>query len=156
MLNAIDITLAVLILFGMIRGFMKGFIYELAMLGALLVCYFLGFKLAGIVAGFLSKHFHANPEHLRYISYFIVWLGVSIAAWFIAKLLSGLADIVALGPFNKVAGAIFGGMKYALVISLLLFFINKTNILTHDQRASSRMYYPLLKISSTVMPFIIS
>ena len=150
--NYIDIALCALLLFGIVRGFLHGFIYELAMLGALLVCYFLGFKLAAIVAGFLAAHFHWHSAHLHHISFLIVWIGLTIGAWFIAKLLSGLADVVALGPLNKIAGAVFGGLKYAFALSLLLYFINKTHLLPQDMRAESKLYYPILKISGMVLP----
>lgn len=95
---------------------MKGFIYEVAMLGALVVCYFLGFKMAAAVAEFLFKTFGGSPETLHYVSYVIVWIGVSIGAWFLAKLFEGLISITALGLFNKIAGAIFGVLKYSFLI----------------------------------------
>lgn len=153
-MSTIDIILVLLLLAGMVRGFIHGFIYEIALLGVLFVCYFFGFKVAGIVADYLSEFFHTNPVTMHYVSLFIAWIGISIAIFFLAKLLEGLIKIVALGIFNKIAGAIFGGLKYAVVISLLLFFINKVDLhikwLNPDAKAESYLYYPILKISSWV------
>jgi membrane protein required for colicin V production len=154
-MQTLDIILLVLLGFGAVRGFMKGFIYEVAMLGALVLCYFLGFKMAAIVATFLFKTFGGSPETLHYVSYLIVWIGVSIGAWFLAKLFEGLISITALGIFNKIAGGVFGVFKYAFLIGLFLYFFNKIdhqfNWLTTDQKATSIFYYPLLKIGKLVL-----
>ena len=45
-MNPLDITISIILLIGAIRGFLKGFIFEIAVLGSLVVCYFLGFKFA--------------------------------------------------------------------------------------------------------------
>jgi membrane protein required for colicin V production len=109
--------------------------------------------MAEFVAGFLAKSFGGSPETLKMVSYSIVWIGVSIAAWFLAKLFEGLINVVALGIFNKIAGAVFGILKYAFMIGLFLYFFNKINFkwLTADQKALSVFYYPLLKIGRLVL-----
>ena len=153
-MSTIDIILALLILAGLIRGFINGFIYEIAMLGVLFVCYFFGFKLAMITGEYLSKLFNTNPHTMHYISLFTAWIGVSVAVFFLAKMLTGLINIAALGIFNKTAGAIFGGLKYAILISLILFFINKVDLdlkwFNADSKADSFLYYPILRISSWI------
>ncbi len=154
-MQTIDIAILILLAFGAIRGFIKGFIFEVAMLGALVLCYFLGFKMAAAVAEFLFKTFGGSPETLRYVSFMLVWIGVSIGAWFLAKLFEGLVSITALGLFNKIAGAIFGVLKYAFLVGLFLYFFNKADAkfkwLETDKKAESIFYYPLLKAGSLVI-----
>lgn len=152
-MQTIDYIILALLAFGAIRGFMRGFIFEVAMLGALVLCYFLGFRMAAFVAEFLAESFGGSPETLKMVSYTIVWIGVSIAAWFLAKLFEGLINITALGIFNKIAGAVFGTLKYAFLIGLFLYFFNKFDFkwLTTDQKALSVFYYPLLKIGRLVL-----
>jgi membrane protein required for colicin V production len=153
-LNTIDIILSVLLLIGLVRGFMKGFIFEIAVLGIIVVLYFFGFKLADIAAGYISKWMDAGSMTIHYVSLFVVWIGVSIAIFFIARLLEGLVKIVALGLFNKIAGAAFGAIKYACVMSVLLFFVNKVDFRTSwwnaDKKAESVLYAPLSKIAPSV------
>ncbi len=154
-MQTIDIAILILLAFGAIRGFIKGFIFEVAMLGALVLCYFLGFKMAAAVAEFLFKTFGGSPETLRYVSFMLVWIGVSIGAWFLAKLFEGLVNITALGIFNKIAGAIFGTLKYAFLVGLFLYFFNKADAkfewLDTDKKAESIFYYPLLKVGVLVI-----
>jgi membrane protein required for colicin V production len=154
-MQPLDIIILALLAFGAIRGFMKGFIYEVAMLGALVLCYFLGFKMAAYVSEFLFKTFGGSPDTLRFVSYAIVWIGVSIGAWFLAKLFEGLIKITALGIFNKIAGALFGLLKYAFLIGLFLYFFNKADVkfnwIDTDKKAESIFYYPLLKVGVMVI-----
>lgn len=153
-LNTLDLIITIILLIGTVRGFLKGFIYEIAVLGTLVVCYFLGFKLADVVSGFVGKIISVNPYTLHYISLLLAWLGISVAIFFLARLFEGLVNIVALGIFNKIAGAIFGGLKYAFVLSLFIFFFNRfslsTSWLNADARAESFFYYPLMHMSAGI------
>jgi membrane protein required for colicin V production len=154
-MNTIDITISVILLIGIIRGFIKGFIYEIAVLGTFVICYFLGFRLAEFVATYLSKWLSVNPVSMRYVSLILACIGISIGMFFHARLFEGLVKIVALGIFNKIAGAVFGGLKYAFLLSLFLFFFNKYNFsnkhLNADKKAESALYYPVLKLATLVI-----
>jgi membrane protein required for colicin V production len=153
-LNSIDIILSILLLIGIVRGFIKGFIYEIAVVGAMVVCYFFGFKLADIVAEYIGKIISVNSGTLHYISLLLAWIGISVGIFFLARLFEGLVSVVALGLFNKIAGAVFGGLKYAILISLFLFFLNRFDISTSwfnaDLKADSFLYYKLLNISKAI------
>lgn len=153
-MNPLDITISIILLIGTIRGFIKGFIFEIAVLGSLVVCYFLGFKFANIVAGFLGKMISVNAGTLHYTSLLLAWIGISIGIFFLARLFEGLVKIAALGIFNKIAGAIFGGLKYAFLLSLFFYFFNRINFTTSwlniDSKAESIFYYPLLHLATTI------
>ena len=153
-MNPLDITISIILLIGVIRGFIKGFIFEIAVLGSLVVCYFLGFKFANIVAGFLGKMISVNAGTLHYTSLLLAWIGISIGIFFLARLFEGLVKIAALGIFNKIAGAIFGGLKYAFLLSLFFYFFNRINFTTTwlntDSKAESIFYYPLLHLATTI------
>jgi membrane protein required for colicin V production len=154
-LSLLDIILSVLLLTGIVRGFIHGFIHEIAVLGTLFICYFFGFKLADLAADYLNQVIHVNPVTLHYVSIVTAWVAISVGIFFLAKLFEKLISITALGIFNKIAGAFFGGLKYAFVISLFLYFINKIDIqvswFNSDVRAESFLYYKILKMSSWVL-----
>ena len=154
-MKPLDIIIIVILGIGIVRGFMKGFIYEIAILGTIVVCYLLGFKLAVIIANFISGVIPVNETTMRYISLFLAWISISVGIYFLARLFEGLAEIVALGLFNKIAGALFGGMKYALILSVFLYFFNKIDFssawINADAKAESIFYYPLLKISTGII-----
>jgi membrane protein required for colicin V production len=155
-LNTLDIIISVLLLIGIIRGFIRGFIFEIALLGTIFLCYFLGFKFASFIGEYLSGLFSVNHVTMHYISLFVAWIGISIGIFFIAKLLQGLIEIVAMGIFNKIAGALFGGFKYAVILSVFFFFFNRFEFsgkwINADAKAESQLYYPILKIANVMLP----
>jgi membrane protein required for colicin V production len=151
----LDIILSILLLLGLVRGFTNGFIHEIAVLGTMFVCYFFGFKIASIAAVYLNKLITVDPSTMRIASLFVAWIGISIGIFFLAKLFESLIKITALGIFNKIAGAIFGLIKYALVISLMLYFLNKVSFdakwINTDAKAKSYLYYKVLKLAGWVV-----
>ena len=155
-MNYLDIVLALLLITGMIRGFIKGFIFEVAVLGALFLGLYAAFKFSAFAEPYVLKMFDANPRTVHYISSFIMFLVVSVGIYFLAKLFEGLIKIATLGIFNKILGAVFGGVKYALVISVALYFFNRLDTtyswVSPDKKADSHLYYPLLKIAPSVLP----
>ncbi|MCX6290660.1 MAG: CvpA family protein [Bacteroidetes bacterium] len=157
-MNYIDIILAVLLLTGLVRGFMKGFVFEIAVLGAFFLGMFAGFHFAYVVQPWLLKIGKMNPQTLSFISFITVFILVSVGIFFLAKLFEGLINIAALGIFNKILGAVFGLLKYAFVISLVLYFFNRVDTQYHyvsaDAKAESHLYYPVLKLSPVLLPVL--
>ena len=55
------------------------------------------------------------------LTFLIVVIGVRL----LAKILEKMLDLVALGFVNKSAGALFGLLKYALVLSFVMMLLNR-------------------------------
>jgi len=154
-MNYLDIVLLLLLLTGMVRGFIKGFIFEVAVLGALFLGSYAAFKLAYLIKPFLIKT-GLSIGTAGFVSSIVMFLLVSTGIFFLAKLFEGLVNITALGIFNKILGAIFGFLKYAFVISIALYFFNQLDARHHylsaDKKAESHLYYPLLKAAPALLP----
>jgi membrane protein required for colicin V production len=155
-MNYIDIILSILLLIGLVRGFMKGFVFEIAILGALFLGMYAAFHFASFIQSPLLKIAKMNPRTLSFVSFLVMFLLVAVAVFFLARLFEGLIKIAALGIFNKILGAVFGLFKYAFIISLVLYFFNQLDAQHHylppDKKAESHLYYPLLKISPALLP----
>jgi len=155
-MNYIDIVLALLLITGLVRGFLKGFVFEIAILS----CFFLGsyaaFHFAYLLQPHLLKIGKMNAHTVSYVSSFLMFVIVSVGIFFLAKLFTGLINIAALGIFNKILGALFGLFKYAFIISILIYFFNpldaKHNYIAPDKKAESHLYYPLMKLSPALLP----
>ncbi|REJ81899.1 MAG: CvpA family protein [Bacteroidetes bacterium] len=154
----LDIVLGLILLVGIIRGFMKGFIYEVAVLGALFLGLWAGFKFADLATPYVLKVISPDPKTLYYISGFVMFLAVAIGIFFLAKLFEGLVNIAALGMFNKIAGALFSLCKYILILSICIFYFNKLDtkfrFFEPDTKANSKLYYPLMKAAPFVLPIM--
>ncbi|MFM2135880.1 MAG: hypothetical protein RL021_1280 [Bacteroidota bacterium] len=157
-MNWIDLMLGIILLAGFIRGFLNGFVYEIAHLGAFFLGYFAAFKLTDTVVPSISRLLEADPSTVRYISFFMVFLAVWIGVVLLGKLFDGLVSVTLLGVFNKIAGAVFGLLKYLVVTSVLVFFFHKADSryrwISPDTKAASRLYYPVLHTATGVLPVL--
>lgn len=153
-MNLLDILLALILLIGLVKGFMNGFIYELAVLGSFFLGIYLGWRLAGALAPKVASVLSTSPATTHYISFFLIFLAVSVGMFFLAKLLEGLIGIAALGIFNKILGALFGLSKYLLITSVALYFFHKADAKFHwiksDTKAESVLYYRVLKVATAI------
>ena len=79
-------------------------------------------------------------------------LAISLAG----KALTKLADFAALGLLNKLLGALFGGTKIALIISVLLLIFSTLNksipFVSNDEIKTSLLYSPIKSLAPMVLP----
>ena len=157
-MNYIDIALAILLLIGLVRGFMKGFIFEIAVVGALFLGTYAAFKLSYLLQPWILKMGNMNPFTVNLVCSILMFTLICVGLFFLAKLFTGLINMAALGIFNKILGAIFGLLKYAFIISVLLYFFNmldaRHHILSSDTKAESRLFYPVAKMSPALLPLM--
>jgi membrane protein required for colicin V production len=61
-----------------------------------------------------------------------------------------------LGIFNKILGALFGLLRYALVLSLVFWFLKsadgKYKLIPESQAEKSKLISPLGKVAPAVLP----
>ncbi len=155
-MNYIDIALAILLLIGLVRGFIKGFIFEIAVVGALFLGTYAAFKLSDMLQPYVLKIGYMSPFTVNLVCSILMFTLVCVGIFFLAKLFTGLINIAALGVFNKILGAIFGLLKYAFITSVILYFFNQLDVKHHylspDKKAESYLYYPTLKMAPMLLP----
>lgn len=149
-MNVIDIILAVALGFGFVKGFFKGFIIEVASLGALLLGLLGAVKFSSLVSNLLNNFFDWNPVATLTVSYLIVFIFIVYAISVLAKALTKIISKASLGLFNKSLGALFGFLKWAIFMSVGLFFLEKLNtwvtIIDPEMMESSVLYKPITQL----------
>ncbi|MFM9026742.1 MAG: CvpA family protein [Bacteroidota bacterium] len=157
-MNWLDFALGTILLTGLVRGFINGFIFEIAHLGAYFLGLYAGFRFADIISPFIAEIMDAGEGAVRGVSFGIVFIAVWIGVMLLGKLFEGLVKVVFLGGFNRVAGALFGSMKYAVLVGTALYLFHKadstTKLISADTKAESYLYYPLENLGPKIMPLI--
>ena len=155
-MNYFDIIIIIPLLWGAYKGFKKGLIIEIASLIALVLGVWGGAKFSSISANYLSKIFDISEKIMPLISFSVTFVIIVIAVFALAKVLQKFIKMVALGTLNKVAGAAFGALKFALIISVLLNLINNINaeirFLEPEMQDSSLLYKPVSKVAQILIP----
>ena len=126
-MGVIDIVLGALILFGLVRGFMKGLFVEVASLVALITGVYCAIHFSNFAAEFLQTKTEWNEKTINIAAFAITFVIIVLAIALAGKALTKLADFAALGIINKLLGGIFGALKLAIILSVILNIFDKMN-----------------------------
>tara|TARA_B100001057_G_scaffold497114_1_gene600369 strand:+ start:998 stop:1507 length:510 start_codon:yes stop_codon:yes gene_type:complete len=145
--NLIDIILYIALGFGLIKGFFKGFIVEVASLGALFLGLLGAFKCSGFLTDLLKEFVDWNPIAIKTVAYLIIFMIIVYGVSVLARAMTKIISKASLGLFNKFLGASFGMLKWAVLMSVGLFFVGKLNswvsLLDEGMIESSLLYQPI-------------
>ena len=123
-INLLDIIILIPLLLWARQGYNKGLIISLASFAALILGLYFAFFFSDFTANKLIEHFTIDKEYLAVISFVVTFVVVVIAVVIIGNVLQKFIDVLMLGFLNKAAGAVFGILKGALYLSILIFVIN--------------------------------
>ncbi len=159
-MSVIDIVLGALILFGLVRGFMKGLFVEVASLIALVAGVYGAIHFSNFAAEFLQTRTEWNEKTINITAFAITFVIIVLAIGLAGKALTKLADFAALGIINKLAGGVFGALKIALILSVVLNVFDKLNntitLLDDDTKQESMLYKPVKSLVPIIFPNILS
>ena len=158
-MSIIDIVLGALLLFGLIRGAMKGLFVEIASLVALVLGVYGAIHFSGFAANFLESKVDWNEKTINIVAFAITFVIIVLAISLAGKALTKLADFAALGIINKLAGGVFGALKIGLILSVLLIVFNKLNntlpFMEQDDLEESILYEPVKSLAPMIFPNLI-
>ena len=144
-MNYIDLILLVPIIWFVVQGFRKGFVIEFASLVALILGIYAALYFSGYAADFLVNNIGMGPKYVPVVSFIITFIVIVFLVYSIGKLLEKIIDMVALGFVNKVAGGVFGLLKGAVMISIVIMIISHFNadFISPEKKARSMLYTPI-------------
>jgi len=158
-MHVIDIVLGALILFGLVRGFMKGLFVEVASLLALVAGVYGAIHFSNFAASFLESKTDWAENTINVAAFAITFVAIIIAISLAGKALTKLANFAALGILNKLLGAVFGGLKIALILSVVLIVFNKMNstvtFVNDEKLKDSILYKPVKSLAPMLFPSIL-
>lgn len=152
--NYLDIILIILLGLGLIRGFSNGFIKEITSLVALLLGIFGAIKFSDYTSSLLIEHFNMSGKYLPVLSFAITFLVIIIAIHFLGDILDKFFKLPVLSLVNKIAGMVFGLLKTALIVSILLVILGSldkhVNFLPKDKINNSYLYEPVYSLAPLI------
>ena len=155
-MNTIDIFISVLLLFGLARGFIKGFFIEIASLIALVGGLYGAMHFSFFASDILVEHVNWNAKYIQIAAFSITFLAIVILVSLLGKFLTKIAETISLGLANKIFGAVFGFLKTALILSFILLFFNKINtsipFVKQDTLEESLLFKPVSDFVPMLFP----
>lgn len=157
-MNYIDLVLGIFLIIAAVQGFRKGFVVEIASLAALVLGIWGAIKFSDWTAGFIVRTFDYHSTHLTTIAFIITFIAIVILIHVLGQVLDNAVRAVAFGFLNRLAGIIFGILKTAVILSILLMLFDSVDenvhILPSKQKSESKFYTPMKQLVPTLFPFI--
>lgn len=119
-MGAIDIVILVFIIWGFVRGFMKGAIMTAATLTAFCLGVFLGMRFSKDLADFIASWSNSTSPYINLISFALLFVCVLAVVFLVAKIVEKFVTTISLGIVNKLLGGVLGSLKFVLLASILL------------------------------------
>ena len=159
-MSVIDIVLGALILFGLVRGFMKGLFVEVASLVALIAGVYGAIHFSNFASDFLSNKFDWGEKTINITAFAITFVIIVMVIGLAGKALTKLADFAALGIINKLLGGVFGALKIGLILSVVLNVFDKMNstitFVDEDNIEETVLYKPVKSLVPMIFPNILN
>jgi membrane protein required for colicin V production len=156
----IDIILGALLLFGLIRGVMKGLFVEVASLVALVAGIYGAIHFSNFAAEFLDSRLDWEEKYINIVAFAVTFVIIVLVIALAGKALTKLADFAALGILNKLLGGVFGALKFGLILSILLIvFDNMNNAIPFADKEDledSILYKPVKSLAPLIFPSILN
>ena len=114
-----DLLTLVILMYAMFRGAMKGVVWQLATIAALLMCFFFSGTLSAALAPFIR----VEPPLNQWIAMLILYLGFSFVSFGIARVAHEMIESMKIEALDRHLGAILGLVKGGMFSLFLTFFL---------------------------------
>jgi len=150
-MNTFDLFILIPIALGLIFGLFKGFVKEVVSLAAVVLAIIaaemLSDSIKPLIAGFSDKM-------AKTVSYILIFTLTILAALLISRLTDNLLSSISLGWLNSLLGGVFGALKIAIVVSVLMNVYDaldsKFGFANPEKKEASLSYYPILKLAPSL------
>ena len=157
-MNVFDIIILIPLCFGLIRGFIKGFVQQIASLAGVVIGIYCAKFYSDALAQLFFKWFDMSLRYGKPVAFCVFFAGIGLGFYFVARLINNFLKKMELSGLNRLAGALFGGLKFLLIISI---FINvfqaideKVHFVKEERKDNSLLYYPTQKVVLYILPYI--
>ncbi len=147
-----DIVVALVLLFGLYKGVSNGIIKELAFFAAIILGIYVSKLVSPDVAEWVMGFSGWDYDVCLIVAYGILFFAVAFGLHFVASLITKALRQISLGWLNKLLGAVFGVLKFGLIISVLLNLLITVNL--HEGfAANTYTFTPIAAVLDGVLDF---
>ncbi|SNS50679.1 membrane protein required for colicin V production [Ekhidna lutea] len=153
-MSTFDIILLILLGFGAVKGYMRGFIVEILSFVAFFIGLFLALELTVPVSTsiFGDTSYFEIAAVLVFIALFVL-LSLAIKAG--AKALKSMVDMTIFGAVDNLVGAFAGLFKWAFILSVLFWVFESVGFDISNRYADNTIIFPyIVSIGPTVFEWL--
>lgn len=145
-MNWLDIAIIIIVGLSLFKGFSKGFIHQAAFFVAIVV----GIAVSGVVASWLGSAFSSllklSDKTSNSVAIALSFLLILGAVYLASKIITKILNATPLGIFNKLLGALVGGLMSLAILGYIFVFVDSVFIpaATLTQKLSNALEPPTL------------
>tara|TARA_B100002003_G_C14120669_1_gene538995 strand:+ start:270 stop:809 length:540 start_codon:yes stop_codon:yes gene_type:complete len=153
-MNYLDIIITSFLLFGLIKGISNGLIKEITGLLSIIIGIYVAFNFSDLLELQVGNVFD-NYEKVKPILIFaILFVSTLLLIKLFSFLIEKFTKALALGFLNRVLGGIFGFLKFAFILSFLIFIESKVDVISHLEKQKTILYNPTASVLKILYPQI--
>ena len=152
-MNVLDLIIGIILVLFAITGLRKGLIIEAFYLASFLFGAYGAMHFSDAVADWMSDFINVSEDYLTIISFIVTFIIVLILIRLLGRVISRLLEAISLGFVDKIGGFIFGVLKGALLVSVIIMIMNvfgASDLINNDLRESSKLYTLTESIANTI------
>lgn len=157
-MNTLDIILLVPLALGLVRGLMRGFVIEIASLVALVIGVYGAIHFSFLAEELIKENANLEGNTLSIAAFAVTFILIVLGIHLGARVLQKVLSLAALGLVNRIAGGVFGLMKWGIIASFVIVFLNGfgggLGIISQDLKKESILYEPIALFGPTILPMI--
>lgn len=136
-MNALDITICLIVGYCLVRGLFRGIIKEITSIVGVLIAFYGAYSYYPLVSGWFSSLI-SNPAYLAIVGFILIFVVILLIVGVVGVILKHIFKAVSLGWADRVLGATFAVVKAVLIVSVLLIaltaFLPKNSPLLRHSR----------------------
>jgi len=151
-----DFLISGVMIWGIYKGYVQGFIIQTIALFVLLAGVFVGVKLSMSFYNIIIDKSTVALPNFPVIVFAIMFGFIVFASNYIALVVQKQVISIPKPITTRVLGAFFGAIKYMFIISVMLIFVNRLDknfeIVTDKEKSRTILYQPFSKFAPTILP----
>lgn len=154
-MNWLDVILLLPLLVGLVRGIMRGLVSEVIAFVVIILGVLVSRTVVNPFSQWLLTQFEWPQGVCNVVAYVLIFLAVAIVLTIFARGLTKLLRSIHLGWANRLAGGLFGLIKYGILVIIIVFAMDRTNQAFHwlddSPVVKSSVVYPVMVKATNIV-----
>ncbi len=146
MLSALDWFIFIILLGGLIRGYMVGAVRQVASVIGIVAALLFSVEFMEPMGELVVSSLGLSESLIPLSGFTVLFVGVYLLFLALSRLLEQVLDSLSLSVVNQIAGGAVGGGKAALLLSLLFLVLSGMELPEKDTRNQSAFYQPIAQL----------
>ena len=142
--TALDWFILVVLAGGLVRGLVVGAVRQITSLAGLVVAFLFSVQLMYPVGELLVQSLGLAAEMAPVVGFVALFVGIQVVFFALSRLLEQVLETLSLTLVNRAAGGALGGVKAALLLSVLFFILSSMKVPSPETKRESMLYGPVV------------